>query len=86
MECACKVDGNIVSEICDLHMLMIREASALAIRAAAGAAREARTEHQRLVRELDVALNGEDGAAQQASLCDIVAQVKGQRWKLVRAE
>jgi hypothetical protein len=29
--------------------------------------------HQRLVRELDVILNG-DGAAKQASLCDIVGQ------------
>ncbi|MGL4460247.1 MAG: hypothetical protein ACRCUB_17975 [Plesiomonas shigelloides] len=33
-------------------------------------------DHQRLVRELDVLLNGEEGAAQQASLCDIVAQVR----------
>lgn len=41
-------------------------------------------DHKRLVRELDVALNGEDGAAKQASLCDIVSQVKDQRWKLVR--
>lgn len=32
-------------------------------------------DHRRLVRELDVALNGED-AAEQASLCDIVQQVK----------
>jgi hypothetical protein len=32
-------------------------------------------DHKRLVRELDVLLNGEVGAAQQASLCDIVAQV-----------
>ncbi len=31
--------------------------------------------HKRLVRELDVALNG-DGAAKQASLCDIVGQVQ----------
>ncbi|WP_263147771.1 hypothetical protein [Pseudomonas sp. RIT-PI-AD] len=31
--------------------------------------------HRRLVRELDVALNGEAGAAPQASLCDIVGQV-----------
>lgn len=31
---------------------------------------------RRLVRELDIALNGE-GAARQASLCDIVAQVAG---------
>lgn len=29
-----------------------------------------------LVRELDVALNGADGAAPQASLCDLVAQAK----------
>jgi hypothetical protein len=41
-------------------------------------------DQKRLVRELDVALNGEDGAADQASLCDIVSQVKDQRWKLVR--
>ena len=33
-------------------------------------------DHRRLVRELDVALNGEENAAQQASLCDIVHQVK----------
>jgi hypothetical protein len=32
--------------------------------------------HRRLVRELDVLLNGEEGAAQQASLCDIVSQVR----------
>lgn len=30
----------------------------------------------RLVRELDVLLNGEEGAAPQAKLCDIVAQVR----------
>lgn len=33
-------------------------------------------DQRRLVRELDVLLNGEDGAAPQASLCDIVAQVQ----------
>lgn len=33
-------------------------------------------DHRRLVRELDVLLNGEEGAAKQASLCDIVAQVR----------
>src|SRR5204863_7749362 len=32
-------------------------------------------DHQRMVRELDVLLNG-DAAAKQASLCDIVAQVR----------
>ena len=36
---------------------------------------EAFADHQRMVRELDVLLNG-DGAAKQASLCDIVAQVR----------
>jgi hypothetical protein len=31
--------------------------------------------HRQLVRQLDVLLNGEEGAAKQASLCDIVCQV-----------
>jgi hypothetical protein len=39
----------------------------------------------RLVRELDVALNGKD-AAKQARLCDIVSQVKGTVYRLVRAD
>lgn len=34
---------------------------------------------KRLTRELDVLLNGEEGAAKQASLCDIVAQVRRQK-------
>lgn len=38
----------------------------------------------RLVRELDVALNGEHGAAQQPSLCDVVGQVKTETAKLGR--
>lgn len=38
-------------------------------------------DHDRLVRELDVLLNGEAGAAEQASLCDIVAQVRWARKK-----
>jgi len=33
--------------------------------------------HRRLVRELDVLLNGA-GAAKQASLCDIVSQVRSE--------
>lgn len=48
------------------------------------ALREVLDDHQKLVRELDVALNGEDGAAKQASLCDIVSQVKDHRWVLVK--
>ena len=33
-------------------------------------------DHHRLVRELDVSLHGEDGAAKQASLCDLVSQIQ----------
>lgn len=33
-------------------------------------------DHHRLTRELDLAINGVEGAAPQASLCDIVAQVR----------
>lgn len=46
---------------------------------------EVHEDHNRLVRELDVLLNG-NGAAKQASLCDIVAQVKSEKWTLVRAQ
>lgn len=34
------------------------------------------SDHNRLVRELDVLINGKEGAAEQASLCDIVAQLR----------
>ena len=37
---------------------------------------EVLADHNRLVRDLDVLLNGEDGAAKQASLCDIVSQIR----------
>jgi hypothetical protein len=46
---------------------------------------EVLADHRRLVRELDVALCGEEGAAKQASLCDIVGMVKDRRLKLVSA-
>lgn len=38
--------------------------------------REAHEDVQRLTRELDVLLNGNDRAAAQASLCDLVAQTR----------
>jgi hypothetical protein len=38
--------------------------------------KEAHADKQRLVREMDVILNGEEGAAKQASLCDLVGQIK----------
>src|SRR5437764_9515069 len=40
---------------------------------------EVLADHRRLVRELDVLLNGEAGASRQASLVDIVAQIAGER-------
>lgn len=43
-------------------------------------------DHRRLVRELDVLLNGEEGAADQASLCDIVAQVQREGVKAAPAQ
>lgn len=33
-------------------------------------------DHRQLVREIDVILNGEDGAAKQASLCDLMGDIK----------
>lgn len=40
---------------------------------------EGLADHRRLVRELDVLLNGEGGAAKQASLCDIVGQLAAKK-------
>lgn len=40
---------------------------------------EVMEDHRRLVRKLDVLLNGEEGAAKQASLVDIVSQVEHER-------
>ncbi len=37
---------------------------------------ECMEDHRRLVREIDVIINGETGAAKQASLCDLVGQIK----------
>lgn len=46
---------------------------------------QALDDKRRLTRELDVLLNGEEGAAAQASLCDIVAQVRMIKNKLNNA-
>lgn len=43
-----------------------------------------KADQDRLVRELDVLLNGEHGAAKQASLCDIVGQVAREKLSLYR--
>lgn len=49
---------------------------------------EVLADHRWLVRALDVAMNGEDGAAPQASLCDLVLQAAAMRRELraLRAE
>lgn len=59
----------------DLKPYVYDAADALLMLAGAGL-KEAVETHCALVRELDVLLNGEEGAAKQASLCDIVAQVR----------
>lgn len=37
---------------------------------------EVLTDYRRLTRQIDVIINGEEGAAKQASLCDVVAQLR----------
>jgi len=39
-------------------------------------------DHRRLVREIDVIMNG-DGAAKQANLCDLIGQIKMREWQSV---
>ncbi len=41
---------------------------------------------RRLIRELDVALHGEEGAAEQASLCDLIAPAEKLRAEVTRLE
>lgn len=40
-------------------------------------------DHKRLVRELDVILNGQDGAARQASFIDVIGQLKREQTDLI---
>jgi hypothetical protein len=47
---------------------------------------EVLADHRRLVREIDVILNGEEGAAKQASLCDLVGQIEELKERLERGE
>lgn len=37
---------------------------------------EVHEDHQRIVREIDVIINGEEGAAKQSSLCDLVEDIR----------
>lgn len=65
--------------------LLELDAHRLAERATAEDYEAVLADHRRLVRELDVLLHGE-GAAKQASLCDIVAQVAAQKRRSHPAE
>ena len=66
--CICRLTNEAANEIERLRDLV-------------AAHEEVHEDHKRLVRELDVALNGEEGAAPQASLCDIVCQLTSPRRK-----
>jgi hypothetical protein len=44
----------------------------------------AMADHRKLVRELDVVLNGEGGAARQASLCDLIEPARAMKSALER--
>lgn len=47
---------------------------------------EVLADHRRLVRQIDVILNGEEGAAKQASLCDLVGQISSLQSKIKQLE
>ena len=47
---------------------------------------EVLADHRRLVRELDVAMHGEENAAPQASLCDLIQSAHGMRERIEALE
>lgn len=80
--------SDVVDKLIDLHKQATTERSHYYVASVAKEAiqqisnyRAVLADHNRLVRELDVLLNGVDGAAPQASLCDIVAQLADWRRK-----
>lgn len=78
------VDGNLVYRVigCKNHKHLVDAVIGAQVPASLDAGRWYSAEDiDRQVRELDVLLNGEAGAADQASLCDIVAQVRMARKK-----
>lgn len=46
--------------------------------------KEVLEDKRRLTRELDIALNGEEGAAEQASLCDLIEPARRMRQEITR--
>ncbi len=66
---------HMAAEIADLRAALAQPSPAQAEQPTADDYEEVLADHRRLVRELDVLLNGEEGAAKQASLCDLVGQV-----------
>ncbi|HFH3030932.1 TPA: hypothetical protein ACGJSF_001529 [Pseudomonas aeruginosa] len=70
-----KCKRDVAMEAWQARAALAQPSQAQAEQATADDYEEVLADHRRLVRELDVLLNGEEGAAKQASLCDLVGQV-----------
>lgn len=77
-----KADRAAAKKRCEYHRRKLFDgldgklaAAFLEVCAELEAEHEVHEDHKRLVRELDVIWNGEEGAAKQASLCDMVSQI-----------
>jgi hypothetical protein len=69
-------DYDYVSGARETYDRLMEIASALSETVTTADYEEVLADHRRLVREIDVILNGEEGAARQASLCDLIPQIK----------
>lgn len=59
-----------------MHVLEFNPAVAIQLLNRIDDLEEVLESHRKLVREIDVIISGEDGAAKQASLCDLVGPIK----------
>jgi len=78
-ECAKQSDRPRFGDAACFSPEQVRQAVEEAVRAEREKYEEVLRDKNRLVRELDVIWNGEEGAAKQASLCDVVCQIAA--WK-----
>lgn len=86
LACGCTVIGGKVINWCELHrdtrgrdMLLEMRAERDALRERVADYEEVLEDKRRIARELDVAMHGEEGAAKQASLCDLIGPAKALR-------
>ncbi|HFD6768366.1 TPA: hypothetical protein ACF3MW_004088, partial [Pseudomonas aeruginosa] len=70
--------ANLIEAMLSDRAALAQPSPALAEQATADDYEEVLADHRRLVRELDVLLNGEACAAKQAMLCDLVSQVEAE--------